>query len=240
LLKQGKPHSDLLLSSQVPVGVDIEWTNNFSRDHFREQLARVVTELFTIDVPPSVRWGFKEIRYDDKEVMFLKELFPSAQFIFIVRDPIDTLASVIVAFAKGQALWEAEGRSEEAMHTIKEQIQSWSSKIAPIARGVTLCVEKNEGYLIHYEDLKDHPIDVVRSVCGYLNVSEPIVEDIKRIAGDVRHGMNTTRVRQRLMEEFLREPGVEEMLSIYKSLGYDKSSADGQPLWKKIFKPSTR
>lgn len=239
LLKQGRPQSDLLISSQVPVGVDIEWTNNFSRDHFREQLARVVTELFTIDVPPSIRWGFKEIRYDDKEVMFLKELFPSAQFIFIVRDPIDTLASAIVAFAKGQALWEADGRSEQAMQTIKEQIQSWSSKITPIARGISLCKEKNEGYLIRYEDLKDSPIDVVGSVCRYLNVSVPAVEDIKRIAGDVRHGMNTTRVRQRLMEEFLEEPGVQEMLSIYKALGYDKSSADGQPLWKKLFKPST-
>jgi hypothetical protein len=41
------------------------------------------------------------------------------------------------------------------------------------------------------------------------------------------------------MEEFLDEPGVQEMLSIYKTLGYDKSSGDGQPLWKKLFKPST-
>jgi len=240
LLKQGRPHSDLLISSEVAVGVDIEWTNNFSREDFREQLAGMVVELFTNGIPTSVRWGFKEIRYDDKDVVFLRELFPLAQFIFIVRDPIDTLASAIVAFAKGQALWEANGQSDESINTIKEQIQSWSSKISSIARGISGCVEKNEGYLIRYEELKVNPTEIVNSVCRHLDISVPSAEHIRLIAGDVRHGMNTIKVRQRLVEEFVNEPGVQDIISIYKSLGYNKLLGDDQPLWKKMFKPSAR
>jgi len=234
LLRQGRPHSDVLISSKAAVGVDIEWTNNFSREHFRQKLAEMLMELFTDEVPSSVRWGFKEIRYDDKEVVFLRELFPQAQFIFIVRDPIDTLASAIVAFAKGQALWEANGQSTDTINTIREQIHSWSSKISITAKGISTCVKKNEGYLIRYEDLKVNPVKIMDSLCQYLNISMPAVEDIKLIAGDVRHGMNTTKVRERLIKEFSSEPGVQDLMNIYESFGYD------QPLWKKIFKLNTR
>ena len=56
-----------------------------------------------------------------------------------------------------------------------------------------------------------------------LQISVQAVENIKQIAGDVRHPMNTTHVHKRLMNEFLGEPGVRELLDVYQSFGYNPS-----------------
>jgi hypothetical protein len=42
-----------------------------------------------------------------------------AQFIFIVRDPIDTLSSCIIALANGGALWKATWQRENNLKLIK-------------------------------------------------------------------------------------------------------------------------
>ena len=39
------------------------------------------------------RWGFKEVRYDADVARFLHGLFPESRFVFLVRDPVDCLAS---------------------------------------------------------------------------------------------------------------------------------------------------
>src|SRR5215216_6725044 len=144
--RQGNVHSRLLISSKPTVGADIEWTNSFSREDFRTNLANMVTGLFTINVPSHVRWGFKEIRYDDKDVVFLRELFPKAQFIFIVRDPINTLASAIVAFSEGRTLWEATEQSADRLGKMKDQMESQALRTLGVAKGLASCLERGEGY----------------------------------------------------------------------------------------------
>lgn len=48
----------------------------------------------------SARWGFKEIRYghQDRALEMLLDLYPSAKFIFLIRHPVDVVASQKVAF----------------------------------------------------------------------------------------------------------------------------------------------
>lgn len=229
LLNQGKDHADLLVSSKEAIGVDIEWTNNFSPERFRENITCLITDFFTNGVPAHVRWGFKEIRYDDKDVFFLKDLFPDSQFIFIVRDPFDTLASSIVALAKGKELWET-GQSDEDIKQIKEQAAFWAERTSAIASGISVCLSRNEGYLVRYEELKANPVKVVNNLCRYLGITVPAEEQIRLIAGDVRHGMDTARVRERLSREFIGEPGVQNVLEVYKPLGYNRS------VLRKLFK----
>jgi hypothetical protein len=225
LLKQGNRHAGLLLSSKAAMGVDIEWTNNFSTEQFREKLADLVTELFAAGVPVDVRWGFKEIRYSEKDIIFLRELFPLAQFIFIVRDPIDTLASAIAAFSKEKTLWEAAEQSDDVVGTMETQLEKYSNRALSVAKGIVNCIEKNDGYLIKYEDLRDKPIDSVQGICQCLRCSSPDPEQIKLIAGDVRRATDTRAVKQRIQQEFLGEKGVQELLTVYKSLGYSPSSS---------------
>jgi hypothetical protein len=67
------------------------------------------------------------------------------------------------------------------------------------------------------------PIDTHCRAGEVLQISVPAVENIKQIAGNVRHPMNTTHVHKRLMNEFLGEPGVRELLDVYQSFGYTPS-----------------
>ena len=82
-----------------------------------------------------------------------------AQFIFIVRDPIDTLSSCIIALANGGALWKATWQRENNLNLIKEQIQTETGRILSIARGIANCISRNEGTLVRYEDLKANPLE---------------------------------------------------------------------------------
>lgn len=43
----------------------------------------------------TLRWGFKEVRYTDKVFELLAEIFPTAKFIFLVRDPREQIQSVM-------------------------------------------------------------------------------------------------------------------------------------------------
>ena len=59
--------------------------------------ARFIESFFYPDSLRKSHWGFKEIRYGvgDRVMEMLADLYPDARFVFIVRDPIDVLASQV-------------------------------------------------------------------------------------------------------------------------------------------------
>lgn len=219
LLQSESVHASLLLSKKPAIGVDVEWTNNFTKEDFKEYLATMIRELFTIGVPENLRWGFKEVRYKGEDIYFLRGLFPASQFVFIVRDPVHTLASMIIAFAKGRDVWESEWTSETYVQA-KKQLKHWSIRTGKIAKDIVTCVKNGVGYLVKYEELVDNPYEIIGKLCGYLNISLPPIELTGLIARDVRYGMDTFIVRERLKSEFLDEKCVQDLLNVYNSLGY--------------------
>ena len=85
-------------------------------------------------------WGFKEIRYggDDRTIELLAELFPTARFVFIARNPVDVIASQAALgwgsktalstgwkqlaeawAAKNRGLLEFERANEERTHFVR-------------------------------------------------------------------------------------------------------------------------
>lgn len=71
------------------------WMNWYGR---REVAANFVGLIESFFHPPGMEkrhWGFKEIRYggEDRVLEMLAELFPTARFVFIVRNPVDVIAS---------------------------------------------------------------------------------------------------------------------------------------------------
>ena len=73
------------------------WTNWLHTDTLVKQFREMTLALLA---PEAVRtthhWGFKEVRYGsgDRVIEFLLELFPNAKIIVLVRDPVDTIASM--------------------------------------------------------------------------------------------------------------------------------------------------
>lgn len=81
------------------------WHGNRSfwqEDWLGEQYRQFVTTMFA---PQNEEyWGFKETRYggahDDRSIEFLHEIFPQAQFIFMVRHPLNMISSHVAIRAE--------------------------------------------------------------------------------------------------------------------------------------------
>jgi hypothetical protein len=71
------------------------WYNNFNGDDFLISQRSAILQLFAIH--GGLRWGFKEIRYNNYSMMvYLKKLFPRSKMIFINRDPREIFLSRIL------------------------------------------------------------------------------------------------------------------------------------------------
>lgn len=75
---------------------------------FKRQTRNYLTGVFNSE--DSIRWGFKEVRYKEGRVFeLLAELYPSAKFVFLVRDPREQIQSVVSmeweTFASAYSYW---------------------------------------------------------------------------------------------------------------------------------------
>ena len=79
------------------------WDNLFDRDGLRERFRIFLRSLFADPSGRSLRWGFKEIRYGrgshDLVLPLIRECFPAVRFIFLIREPYDTLFSMLSAWS---------------------------------------------------------------------------------------------------------------------------------------------
>ncbi len=76
------------------------WTNWYNRETVKYNFQNFIESFFNpVSLKQEVHWGFKEIRYglDDRVIQMLSDLYPEARFIFIVRNPVDVVASKISA-----------------------------------------------------------------------------------------------------------------------------------------------
>jgi hypothetical protein len=78
------------------------WTNWYNGDTVKDNFRDFIESFFNpVSLKRKVHWGFKEIRYglDDRVPEMLAELYPEGRFVFIVRHPVDFIASKISARA---------------------------------------------------------------------------------------------------------------------------------------------
>lgn len=79
----------------------MSWVNWFTEAQFKECFRDFALSLFCPDGIAAKYWGFKEIRYgqEDKVLEFLGDVFPEATFVFLVRHPVDNIASQVRALS---------------------------------------------------------------------------------------------------------------------------------------------
>ena len=76
------------------------WTNWYNQETVKKNFRDFIESFFNpISLNQKVHWGFKEIRYGlhDRVLEMLAELYARGRFIFIVRNPVDVVASKISA-----------------------------------------------------------------------------------------------------------------------------------------------
>lgn len=82
------------------------WVNWFRPDDLRLIFKNILDNFFCPDDFEYLSiWGFKEIRYgpDDKVLLFLSEIYPEANFLFISRDSLNNIESQIATFHRGKS-----------------------------------------------------------------------------------------------------------------------------------------
>ncbi len=83
------------------------WINAYREEDLAQRYAAFIRGWFDPDWIDARRWGFKEIRYGatDRVIEMLLELFANGRFVFVVRNPVDAIASQrVCAFGEFEAL----------------------------------------------------------------------------------------------------------------------------------------
>lgn len=76
------------------------WTNWYNRETVKKNFRDFIESFFNpMSQGRKMHWGFKEIRYgiNDRVLEMLADLYPQGRFIFVVRNPVDVVASKISA-----------------------------------------------------------------------------------------------------------------------------------------------
>ena len=78
------------------------WTNWYNQETVKDNFRDFIESFFNpVSLKQKVHWGFKEIRYglNDRVLEMLADLYPDGRFVFIVRHPVEVIASKISARA---------------------------------------------------------------------------------------------------------------------------------------------
>jgi Sulfotransferase family len=82
------------------------WDNYLGPRQLIEPFRDLVRSIFAARDSGSHRWGFKEIRYcvhsSDRTPEFLLECFPEVAFLIVVRNPWDTVFSMVSKWFRGR------------------------------------------------------------------------------------------------------------------------------------------
>ena len=115
------------------------WTNWYNRHTVKDNFRDFIESFFNpVSLKQKVHWGFKEIRYglDDRVPEMLADLYPDGRFVFIVRHPVDVIASKI---------------SARASDGIETDAHTW---VAQNTSFLHFCKENSEkSKIVHYEKL---------------------------------------------------------------------------------------
>jgi len=200
--------------------VDICWINNFTREDVFSQYRHLVLSLLAKDLDlEKVHWGFKEIRYHEGQhvISFLLELFPDARFVFMFRNPADTIASGMTAWEDPELFMHEEQALREV---VWNRFKRWSSKSLYLLNEEAGIGENC--YIVRYEDLVTDPASHMDHIFGMLDLETPDAAlDMfnYRIAGTDHHPRKSELVNR--IQEFQRNCKHPELRQVCARMGYE-------------------
>ncbi|MBT8070249.1 MAG: sulfotransferase [Gammaproteobacteria bacterium] len=153
------------------------WDGSFSRADFRNAMKLYLDLIFCRDVPEGIRWGFKEIRYFNRAIIdFMEVFYPGAQFLLMVRDPVDSCVSFTTS--------NTEARHEDPVAYEKTMNRVVKNQIDPAFRFYREIFDQNPGniHAVYFEDVIRHPDKTMAKIAEFLRLEEPFAaDDLARI-----------------------------------------------------------
>lgn len=153
------------------------WINWYGRREVIANFAGLIESFFH---PPGMEkryWGFKEIRYggNDRVIELLAELFPNARFVFIVRNPVDVIASQIALGWGGRTILGGEW---------KQLAEGWAVKNRALLEFHR--ANKDQSHLVRFEELISKDATAVEDLFDWLGFE---TSDRQRELVDLEEGI---------------------------------------------------
>jgi len=148
------------------------------------------------------RWGFKEVRHGARTAAFLTELFPGSRIVFLLRNPVDVVASMSTMSWYGTA-----GRASGVLDTWRRNTESmlrWSDERLLVVR---------------YESLVHDPHGELERIARHVGLlvkeldPSPLTRRVRGFQGQPTLGIEERRALQRA-----------PIRDLAKRIGYDVSS----------------
>jgi len=133
-----------------------DFVSGFGKDEYNEELNNFVSSLY------QKYCANGEIYFLDKTPRYyliindIKEMFPDAKFIFLFRNPLHIIGSIIDTFSSGGL---------DKMYHYEDDITKGFGKLS---NGYNLL--KNQSYSLMYEDFVAAPAHYIKEICTYLEI----------------------------------------------------------------------
>ncbi len=145
---------DALFAKKLEYKPGYSWLHWYGKDTVKKNYKKFIESFFSPEkFSKKVCWGFKEIRYgiNDQVMEMLIDLYPNARFVFIIRDPIDVIASQLVMGKWGD---------------LDEIIRNWVSQNNHMLK---FYYKNNENcFLIRYEEMISKDSDKLSQLFNWL------------------------------------------------------------------------
>ncbi len=127
-LIEGYEHRAMVIGELAEKEVFRPWVSPFRPDDLEDAIRSMLVGLFSAGLTPSIRWGFKEIRYTDQELRTLLAVFPEAHLIVLARDIAGYAQSRFFAFGNTDFDLESDEGRAQASKRLATMMQGWTRR----------------------------------------------------------------------------------------------------------------
>ena len=219
----GAPDPRIIVGELLDPHIDISWINGFSPGDVDRRYRELITNLLCADLDlAETHWGFKEIRYGEGHLVlwFLDRLFPTARYVMMHRDPVDTTTSSILAWHEN--LIDASSAQDSVVldGQIDTLVTDWYNKNHYLLNYAKEAPQRC--HRIRFETLQSERAGEVRRMFDFLGLDAPRLafELLDSKISDTDQHPALDRVRRRVSESFSQAPDAYRALA--EELGHGR------------------
>lgn len=124
-LEVGYAARDQVIGELADKSTFTPWVSPFTSAELEDRVEEMIRDLFTAGLDPSVRWGFKEIRYEEQELVTLMEMFPEAHLVILARDLPGFAQSRFFAFGNTDFDFDSEDGRKAISERLTKMSGNW-------------------------------------------------------------------------------------------------------------------
>jgi hypothetical protein len=155
---------------------NISWLNPFYKEKTHNLYHSFIYSIFNqTDSLDYKKWGFKEILYStkDRTVDMFFELFPDTKIIFSIRNPLNVIVSMMLAFYSKEKKEFAFANNE--LDSLRKEIFGYTIRLNKIITSFDKWreINNNNSLIIRYENLIGHQKETINELFNFLDEKVP-------------------------------------------------------------------